>query len=433
MIPSPTINVLAVPAGRGKTHKCAVPRMLREKGTKFLYVAPLLKILDEVEEHILEKLPGSRFSQVTAFSRIDSRRPTGEPISERLERKLGANIGSLDFAARIVGVTHASLWHLTPEMVRDRVVIVDEMPAFLEFLITGRDKTWQRLLAVPALVTEVDGIVSLTPAGQAELNQRAEGGVEKAIRKTLATIARAPAQRVSPKSLLQMIPSDALAAAREMVVMAAVPDAGYFPEWCHLNGFRRQRLVPEEHGLDGSPHRCVNAEIYYAFDTGRFTSKTKVTGEWGGVLGRLVKDSKASGGSLLHPAETRYLAAVNLGAGAIRQHLGAKNVLSPVVRGLNEYRDRNVMLWLAALQPDPHEIEIVRRLCPIRTAHEIIRSRHIEAAYQFVMRGELRDSNLAHVKILVPTRGDAEAMAKLLGTLKISQCSHMPARYRASA
>lgn len=414
-----TITTLIAPCARGKTTRYAVPRMLAETGTKFLFVSPTKKLLSDTAADIIKQ--GGSFLE---FDRIDSALPR---VASRLQQQL-----SEDTASRITGICHASLWTLTADMVKGRTVIIDEMPNWIEFIHESND-TWADLVSA-GYVDIQRGMFLVTKEGRERCKEKGFAGrLGYATREILKQIGRAPTKLVASDTAVQFLDPSVLEAADEVVLMCADVSAGYFPEWLTYHKASTKPADLAAYDIRLGQHECRNTSIFFAVDSDKFSSMSKLTGEWRETMQRLAKRGRCASdkGSLVHPDGTNHLAAVNVKAkAAFADYCGASNIISPTVRGSNDYTAKNTMIWLAALRPDPREIEHVRNLSgssdTARTADEIMQSRHVEAIYQFVFRSALRLNEQAHVLVLVPTRRDAEALARILGTDKIEQCKPVP-------
>ena len=426
MSPNNTIRVLKAPCGRGKTHTYAIPRML-EGREKYIYAVPRLQLLDEFEEVVSARFTRD-FQRVLRFARIDSDHisKSSSTVPTELARRLG---DAFDQHTRIFGVTHHALWYLTPEMVRDRVLIIDEMPPFID-LFFEEQKAWSTLETLGLIETLPSGFLRVTEEGSSVCKGSGKGSVMPPIKSLLTKIQRAHTKRLDTGWAVQFLDPEVLRAAKEVIVMAAVPEAGYFPDYVRIQGFSTEQVI--DHGLDVTPHQCPNTEIYYAIDSPRFSSKTKLEGEWHDPLRDLMARIRfpSKGGCLAaEDGEMNYLAVLNKGCRgreSLAKYLKKDRIESPGIRGVNTYDHVNVMIWLAATQPDPKELKSISLLGGVRGEAEMIAARHVESIYQFVMRGQLRKSNDAHVKILVPTKRDALALNGYLNAGLFAQCTPKP-------
>lgn len=435
------IDVLSAPCARGKTRNFAVPYMLANPDQKFIFVSPLIDLLCEVEEQI-ENITGLdlgldnfAYGPGRLWARLDSQKckKVGNAIREHFDQ---SDIGGIDWSARIVGITHQAINLLSDEQLADRVMIVDETPEFIS--VWGeRTGIWDMHTRSEdkggnGSIKEQAGQISLTLAGRLLMNAAAGGDYGNALGRFLRKINSCPTYRLDEQKVWQQIDPKVIIAAQRVILMSARPNARYLLEWAAYNSIEVGYMDAEEHGLDVSPHRCVNVEIFYAEDTGRRTSKTALSKGLAKQLGSILKPLRESGGSMA--GGNGYIVAINKSGGfytGLAKAFKKSRILSPTVRGVNEHKDCDRAYWLAAIQPDKTVLDLIKRKFPIKRGRDqIIHDFHIEALYQFVFRTILRTDENAHVKIFVPTKKDADELAAILGTDKVSQCSGMPKHLR---
>lgn len=88
--------------------------------------------------------------------------------------------------------------------------------------------------------------------------------------------------------------------------------------------------------------------------------------------------------------------------------------LPPVAHGLNEYRHHRFAVFLAALNDTPAHFAWMRKQWGIEPI-ELSRAKALEAAYQMIMRTNLREPDGTHeVKVIVPDRRTADYLCGLL-------------------
>lgn len=88
--------------------------------------------------------------------------------------------------------------------------------------------------------------------------------------------------------------------------------------------------------------------------------------------------------------------------------------LTPKQAGTNDLLDYTCAVWLAAMVPGDHEVQVIGTLGITR--EEVIQDREREAIYQFVMRSNLRVfQSQEPVDIYVFSRAQAESLQKMLG------------------
>lgn len=88
--------------------------------------------------------------------------------------------------------------------------------------------------------------------------------------------------------------------------------------------------------------------------------------------------------------------------------------LPPVAHGLNEYRHHRCAVFLAALNDTPSHFAWMRKQWGIEPI-ELSRAKALEAAYQMIMRTNLREPNgTDEVRVIVPDRRTADYLCSLL-------------------
>lgn len=73
--------------------------------------------------------------------------------------------------------------------------------------------------------------------------------------------------------------------------------------------------------------------------------------------------------------------------------------ISPDARGLNNYKNLEICIWLACMMPDPTEAKLCESLLDI-TGKDIHNAREYESLYQFVLRGISRNFESTEVQIV---------------------------------
>lgn len=406
------IKTLEIACGKGKTHRYAVKRMLAETEHQFLYVAPTLELIDEVEEAVVPKRRGrpsilAKASAAATFARADSSQQYA--VNRQLRECLVLSLDSMKFTSRIVAITHNSLPLLTADMVRDRIVIIDEMPQWLAFYRDSAALTWDSMLAegFAEQQTTMPALMTVLPKGAKLIAASKPHGWRafRAYTELLKCLSRGIATRVADDCVRVALAPVIATEAKEVVLMTANLASGFFPEWGKLNGILHEPVDASGYALQEADFACPNALVYYVSDRANFTSK-----DWlRGVLDELRNVARTAAD--LWP---NYLAAIN------KQHkryvgadLAPTRVVPVNVRGVNRHRDCDTMLWLGATRPSRADVNDARAISG-RTWRDIDAAQHMEACLQFVMRGRLREDNNANVRIVVPTRGDAEYLVRLL-------------------
>jgi len=433
-----TIQVLEVPCGRGKTTKFAVPTMKSSTTERFVYFAPTKAILAEVEKAFAP--PPEKGSTKTKpqllreFIRIDS-----DTVGEgNVKRKACEHLAEAEphaelFKARCLGLTHDTLGNLTPALAKGRTLIIDEMPQWFEVISEHAD-SWEALLAAGLININIQqGEITLTSKGNTLVNAPAARGPLTAAFKAFLRGLKCPTRLAThemkddqPKSgqAVRQFDPEVLRAASKVVLLVAESRANFFREYVRLHKFETVNVDIAGLEIDPTPLKCVNATIFWMFPDPGLGSLVKIDRDWKAILASLRGITRPDRkGSLA--GTSPYLVAANVKHQPKLAKLFDKScIVSPTIRGENKYSTCDRMLWLAATRMSPTEFGPLGEFLGTTVSPESRNIRHIENMYQFVMRGVLRGDNNASARILVLTKGDAEALAKQLGVpnSNVNQC-----------
>ena len=434
------INTVSAPAGRGKTTKYAEPR-IKQGGV--IFVTPHHRLLDEMESRV-EIKDGNWFRRATQPLHVIDSRQEGLPVGVRVASFLNPEEDTQDMTAvtrmlhsmQSLGITWEAFRDLSPDDVRGREVVIDGTPPCIT-TVHLRPATWDFLvrggwITAAAGDVEADGLnvpvevgmtVTLTVAGRKQATPLTyDGSLDRELAKVLSFIDAAPTKIMNKQGghfyALQELDPELFRAAGKVTIMSASLNTGYFKEYSKRHGFK---LEEASHGLDDTPLRCPNVEIFYALDSTRPGSKHLIDKNLT-ALNRLSEQclQPSRNGSLATQEPDSVLGFFN--AGIDMKLPGSSAKLKPGTLGINKYQTCDRVIYLAATQAGPGELAAVQLHLGLPKRPSTT-TRHYDAMYQGIMRSRLRVDPNAPVKILVLTKRDAEEMAKKLGAIiPVSQC-----------
>lgn len=482
------IRVLKSPCGRGKTRGYAFERILKQPG-KYLFVTPQISLIDELEVEVKRTLANGRPSwSMPLFARINSLTPDAYslacktdaiaaheepdlpsflhrvPNSGRVPDRLRLTLEHvIDSHTKVIATTHNQLWTLDPELVRDRVIIIDEIPNFFEFKIAPTVH-WNDLTRSGYIKILPGDKVHVLDAGVERLADSSSLGdhIQDLLSFCAARDTFLADCGTTKRGAFHQINPEIFRAAQEVVLMGASETTGNLPEYLARNALQREFVAQSElpASLSIQPEACNNTDIVYLFEVESFGSLERLrngpqgklprgqehlTQSWAEELAEFLPRMFEEGGDLA--GRTDYVAAINpefvrriektldnevevVPDHEIGKGLDQEKIVSPGIRGENRWKKCGVMLWLAATRPSGDEVLTVQAIGAAagtkREPDAIISARHVENMYQFIMRGVLRVDENALAKIVVLTSKDAEALKERIGARSVTQCYPPP-------
>jgi len=431
-------HFVSAPCGSGKSWAaCQFIAEQAEIGQNFVYVAPTIKLLKEIEERLQQK--GVATDLITS--------ETHPKVLQIIVKYLK---GTREGIGRVLLITHRAYFQIPYFHRREHwQVIIDEVPQVDEFKPYRLPRTGGLLTQhlMPCQTFENSVLMRLVPKDHDQLDRYLE-------------------QRDDCEDVLRGVFMDALSPSKDVFITrkswAALNAAGttadvQVPILSMLNGaaFKDTVLLGAElehsllyrHlqnlGVEFKPHKEIRRRLrytnypdqlgkrlmveYYIKDRSYSKSLRDSKGPDGRTVGASMDDALTEA-----VGSDPFLLVCNKDYQGRLPELGTCTLIPTISHGLNAYEDATTLVFMAALNRKP---DAIRMLAALGLSMESIRRSTVyEILHQAVMRTNLRVADSTKpVRVIVPDRFSSDFLVDLFGTTNVKHIAAPHYQVRAPA